>query len=161
MTNGGSMKRFIAATAVFTVLLFTAEPRLSAQQANQGNQAQLIQTLMTRIEQLEKRVSELEASKPTPVAATPQAPPQIEASDLIHGETMPAATEGPNLKIAGFSDFNFGASDAAGSRSGFTEGQFILHLNSNLSPKVSFMGEISLSARTDAGIGSQTATGFK
>jgi len=160
MTNGGSMKPFIVATAVFAILFFTAEPRLSAQQANQVNQAQLIQTLMTRIEQLEKRVSELEASKPTPVAATPQPQQAIEPSDLIHSESAQPSPEAPNLKIAGFSDFNFGASDAAGTRSGFTEGQFILHLNSNLSPKVSFMGEISLSARTDAGIGTPPATGF-
>jgi hypothetical protein len=161
------MKALIAATAVSAVMFVGAEPRLSAQQANQGNQgnpanqAQLIQTLLTRIEQLEKRVSELEASKPAAAAAATPAPkPAIDASDLIHGETMPASTEGPNLKIAGFSDFNFGASDATGTHSGFTEGQFILHLNSNLSPKVSFMGEISLSARSDAGIGAPPATGF-
>src|SRR5207237_2759354 len=53
-----------------------------------------------------------------------------------------------------------GATNERGTRSGFTEGQFILHLNSNLSSKVSFMGEISLTARTDAGTGSPPATGF-
>jgi len=66
----------------------------------------------------------------------------------------------PNLKIAGFSDFNFSASDLPGSKSGFSEGQFILHMNSRLSSKVSFMGEISLTARPDAGTGTPPATGF-
>lgn len=66
----------------------------------------------------------------------------------------------PSLKIAGFSDFNFAATDQKGTKSGFNEGQFVLHLNSNLSQKVTFLGEISLTARTDAGTGTPAAPGF-
>jgi hypothetical protein len=66
----------------------------------------------------------------------------------------------PSLKIAGFSDFNFAGTDQHGTKSGFNEGQFVLHLNSNLSQKVTVLGEISLTARTDAGVGTPPAPGF-
>jgi hypothetical protein len=66
----------------------------------------------------------------------------------------------PALKVAGFSDINFSGTDQRGARSGFTEGQFILHLNSALSKRVSFLGEMSFSARPDAGTGTPAATGF-
>ncbi|PYS50842.1 MAG: hypothetical protein DMG13_20135 [Acidobacteria bacterium] len=142
-----------------TMLLLGQPAPLSAQQLGAANQLELIQTLIARMEQLEKRVAELEGSR-AQVAVTPTNEQPLVAADTSHAELPPGVPEGPALKIAGFSDFNFGASDQRGTRSGFTEGQFILHLNSNLSSKVSFLGELSLSARTDAGIGSPAATGF-
>jgi hypothetical protein len=78
----------------------------------------------------------------------------------------------PLLKVAGFSDFNFAATDLRGPsggfgiqtllgpHTGFQEGQFALHMSSALSPKVSAFGELSMTARADAGIGSPAATGF-
>ena len=66
----------------------------------------------------------------------------------------------PSLKITGFTDFNFSATDKPGSKSGFSEGQFVLHLASALSTKVNFFGEVSLTTRTDAGTGTPPATGF-
>jgi hypothetical protein len=150
------MKPSIVAVVLSAGLLFTQSPQLLAQQRNPPNQAELIQTLLNRIEQLEKRVSELEGSKSQ--AAEPR--PEPVASPEAQAETIQPSPDAPNLRIAGFSDFNLGASDLRGSRSGFTEGQFILHLNSNLTPKVSFMGELSLTARADAGTGVPAATGF-
>ena len=78
----------------------------------------------------------------------------------------------PSLKISGFSDFNFSATDLhgpsggfsnqtlLGAHSGFQEGQFDLHLSSALSQKVTVFGELSLTARSDAGLGTPAATGF-
>jgi hypothetical protein len=66
----------------------------------------------------------------------------------------------PSTHIAGFSDFDFAATDLHHAHSGFNEGQFVLHLNSALSSKVSFFGELSLTARSDAGTGTPPATGF-
>lgn len=74
-----------------------------------------------------------------------------------NAETQPMY---PSLKAIGFSDFSFSATDQKGSKSGFKEGQFILHFSSALSPKVSFYGEVSLTARADAGTGTPAATGF-
>jgi hypothetical protein len=163
----GRMRPFIV---TFTALwLFAAAPLLPAQQRNAASSdAELIQSLLTRIEQLEKRVADLEGPKaqptaqaqaPATAAASPASQPVTQA-EMTHAVVEPAPEAGPNLKIAGFSDFNFSGSDQPGTKSGFTEGQFILHLNSNLSPKVSFMGEVSLTARTDAGTGTPAATGF-
>ncbi len=143
---------------------------IGAQSANPVSETELIQSLMTQIEQLERRVAELEGST-RPVQATPAAPaapnaaPQP-ATDTSHTNVQapPSAGEAPesypSLKIAGFSDFNFGAADQGTVRSGFTEGQFILHLNSALSRRVSYLGELSLTARADAGTGVPAATGF-
>lgn len=57
----------------------------------------------------------------------------------------------PWLRIGGFSDFNFSATDEkkAGATSGFREGQFVLHFTSALAPRVSFFSELSLSAGRD------------
>ncbi len=65
---------------------------------------------------------------------------------------MPEQTY-PNLKIGGFTDINFGVSDSPGqlSNGGFSEGQFVLHFTSELSSRLSFFGELSLTAR-NAGV---------
>ena len=146
---------------------------LQAQGASPANSAELIQTLLSRIDQLEKRVAELEKgsggariSDMTPVAkGMPSAALAVETAHQEHLQPATAtATDNvavyPNLKLAGFSDFNFAATDQRGARSGFTEGQFVLHFSSALSPKVSAFGELSFSARNDAGTGTPPATGF-
>src|SRR5207244_6573369 len=66
--------------------------------------------------------------------------------------------EYPSLELRGFSDIDFSGSDQKGTHSGFSEGQFTLHLVSALAPKVNFFSEITLSARRDAGLGG--APGF-
>ena len=139
-------------------LLVLAPALLRAQ-----NQTELIQTLLARIDKLEKRVAELETKGQPPPEAKPE--PEKSAAALHHMPAEgPATTEGsftsPSLHVAGFSDLNFAATDQRGSRSGFSEGQFILHFSSALSPKVNFFGEISLTARSDAGTGLPVATGF-
>lgn len=58
----------------------------------------------------------------------------------------------PRLRIGGFTDFNFFASDEKGSpdpTSGFQEGQFILHFSSALSERVGFFSEVSLTPKAD------------
>jgi len=106
-------------------------------------------------------VAELETAK-TPMAPPPVlAPvPAVVAAGHDHGAPIEPPTSYPSLKISGFSDIDFSASDQKGTRSGFNEGQFILHLSSALSSKVNYFGEISMTARTDAGTGTPQATGF-
>jgi hypothetical protein len=159
------MKPTTVAVALTMALLLVRSPFASAQQANPVNQAELIQRLLTRIDQLEKRVADLEAAKSpaAPAARTEpqgQLPAEINHAEMTHENVGEPPSEGPSLKIAGFSDFTLSGTDQPGTKSGFSEGQFILHLNSNLSPKVSYMGELSLTARSDAGTGSPAATGF-
>jgi hypothetical protein len=68
--------------------------------------------------------------------------------------------EFPTFKLAGFGDFNYSATDKPEGPRGFSEGQFVLHMTSELSPRVTFFGELSFSARADAGTGSPSAAGF-
>ena len=68
--------------------------------------------------------------------------------------------EYPSLKIAGFGDVNFATTRHPEGAKGFTLGQFVLHMTSELSPRVTFFGELSFTARADAGTGSPAATGF-
>ena len=138
---------------------------------------ELIERLLSRIDGLEKRVADLENQNSAAGAAVPAAPraqPGTEAH-VTHDQALsPEAIQPvyPSLKIAGFGDLNFSATDLhgpsggfgaqtlLGARSGFEEGQFVLHLSSALSPKVSMFGELSLTARSDAGTGAPAATGF-
>ena len=152
-------------------LLVSLSPWAQAQAPDAATR-ELIQKLMARIDSLEKRVVELEQGKAPPAApavtaavaphAHDQAPPLDEGSQPVY----------PSLKISGFADVDFSASNLhgasggfgaqtlLGAHSGFAEGQFVLHLSSALSPKVTVFSELSMTARSDAGTGSPPATGF-
>ena len=80
------------------------------------------------------------AAAPRLLHASPAAPPEA-----------PEPASYPSLKIGGFSDFNFFANDSKSRTeptSGFQEGQFVLHFTSELAPRLSFFGEVTLSARS-------------
>ena len=120
---------------------------------------ELIDRLLARIDGLEKRVAELEGAKAA-------ARPVIPATQAIHetheqppvpqAAVAEAAPVYPSLKISGFGDIDFSATDLHSAatgfgaqtllspHSGFEEGQFTLHLSSALSPKVTMFGELTL-----------------
>jgi len=93
-------------------------------------------------------------------AFTLAAQPPDAAHDHDSVDPSQAPIQSPTLRLSGFSDFNFSATDQKGTKSGFTEGQFVLHAISSLSQRVTVFGELSLTARTDAGTGSPPATGY-
>jgi hypothetical protein len=75
---------------------------------------------------------------------------------------LPDATPSyPSLHIIGFSDLDFAATDEdlPASNSRFFEGQLVLHLTSELSPRFTFIGEISMTARPEAAVNA-AASGF-
>src|SRR2546426_11942342 len=130
------------------------------------NQEQTMQILLDRIQQLEKRVSELEDHKRKQSAAqtgtsdsqtvAESTPMQANAAPAhaLHSEHPANTTEireaqvhYPSLQIRGFGDIDFSATDQKGSVSGFDLGQFVLHLASPLSEKVSYFGEVTFTAR--------------
>jgi len=127
---------------------------------------------LARIDKLERRVAELENnSQDTANVAGTDLATQAAGSTVLPTEHIHREPQGqseraelqptyPSLNIAGFTDFNFKATDQRGAKSGFDEGQFVLHFSSALSPKLSFFGELSLTARPDAGRGSPAAAGF-
>ena len=100
--------------------------------------------------------------------ATPASGQESHAAD--HSAQAVPATQGddatpdqrqyPSLKLSGFGDVNFSKTQHAEGPTGFTLGQLALHMASELSPRVTFFGELSFTARPDAGTGNPAATGF-
>src|SRR3984893_11744379 len=148
---------------IFGVLLLAAGVA-DAQSSPPTEQAEQIRLLLERVQQLERRVTELEA-RPAPTAtvssasevpAAPQIPqPQAApAGTLAHEhdvQEQPAIVQQmeqhyPSLQIRGFGDVDFAATDQKGSTSGFNLGQLDLHLASALSRKVSYFGELTFNA---------------
>jgi hypothetical protein len=169
----------------FAVCLFLALPNWAGAQTTDAATRELIERLLSRIDTLEKRVAQLENSRaraavPATPTAAPVAPPAAAPAETVqttHQHDAPPLPDAdrpeyPTLKVAGFSDFNFAATDLhgpnggfgtqtlLGPHSGFQEGQFALHMSSALSPKVSAFGELSMTARADAGTGTPAVTGF-
>jgi len=158
--------------ARLVVGLLLALPSWAAAQTTDPATKELIERLLARIDSLEKRVAQLE--NPGTPAVAPAAPAEALAAHAHDTAPVPDAAQPsyPALKLSGFSDFNFAATDLhgpsggfgtqtlLGAHSGFQEGQFALHLSAALSPKVSVFGELSMTARADAGTGSPPATGF-
>ena len=133
-----------------------------------ADQTELVRTLLERIDRLEKRVADLE-SKP----ACPSAPCQPEARVVATSEAALRATTAavgqtpagppaqeqhtaaiaeqqssfPSMHIRGFADVGFAATDQPGTFSGFNLGQFVLHISSPLSNKITFFGETSFIAQ--------------
>src|SRR5229473_403155 len=130
-----------------------------------------VQSLLDRIQQLESRINQLEdheRKQEAALAGTPAAPVTTQAV-VTAPVPAPAATQAraespaeehasmgeirdterrfPSLQIRGFGDVDFSATDQKGSVSGFNLGQFVLHLASPLSEKVSFFGEVSFTAQ--------------
>ena len=146
----------------------------AAAQTTDSATRDLIQKLLDRIDGLEKRVAELEKESPTAHVAAPARSP-VETVHMTHDQAPQQETAQPtypSLKIAGFGDINFSATNLhgpsggfspqtlLGAHSGFQEGQFVLHLSSALAPKVTVFSELSLTARSDAGTGTPPASGF-
>ncbi|HEV8523574.1 MAG TPA: hypothetical protein VGQ71_03665, partial [Terriglobales bacterium] len=107
-----------------------------------------------------KRVSELETQQcSSPAQAISgnvlavSAHTQVEAArpaptdpPAEHSAVRQAEHEYPSLNLRGFADVDFSATDEPGVRSGFNLGQFVLHLASPLSKKISYFGELSFTA---------------
>jgi hypothetical protein len=144
-----------------------------------ADQAELIKSLLQRIDKLEKRVDELESNKARPSGACPpntpvmtasavdppalppqEAPapapaPATQAATHEHDQAAPAQEQPnspsfPSLQIRGFGDVDFSATNQPGVNSGFDLGQFTLHMTSPLSRKVSFFGEVTFTAQPSA-----------
>jgi hypothetical protein len=96
------------------------------------------------------------------VAAPAGQGPRVEAAPQQHDMSQPAGDQHdyPSLRIAGFGDVDFSQTKTVEGPRGFSLGQFVLHMTSELSPRVTFFGEISLTARSDAGTGTPPAPGF-
>jgi hypothetical protein len=108
----------------------------------------LIQALLRRVEQLESRVTQLEASNHQPAtqpAMVPQGPPPAVVApepapeQMVEPQRMDAKTL---LQIRGFGDMTFHGSDMKGSTNSFSLGQLNLFVTSDISEKFRLLSEI-------------------
>jgi hypothetical protein len=104
---------------------------------------------------------------PPATASTTATPPDDPAQSTTSGQGAmagmqmpPAGDTYPNFKMVGFGDVDYSDTKRPEGPQGFSLGQFVLHMTSALSPRVTFFGELSFTARTDAGTGTPPATGF-
>ncbi|HEX2714877.1 MAG TPA: hypothetical protein VHM88_22035 [Candidatus Acidoferrales bacterium] len=159
------MRRLLFLICVGAIATATAV----GQTAPQGDQTQEIKDLRERMERLEKRLEELEAiqgsqlavahadpkittpTKSDPAPEVSKGQEQRPESHSEHAQFPRVEANYPSLQFRGFTDIDFAATDQKGvpSSSGFRLGQFVLHLTSPLSKKISFFGEISFTARPD------------
>ena len=145
------------------LVLIVGNAALWGQGAPPTEQTELVQSLLARIEKLEKRVAELEgkngdqtsghAGDPAQTVDPPQeaavaTPEQERQGGPATAKKAPAGeAHYPSLRFQGFADVDFSATNDHVTPSGFNMGQFVLHLSSPLSKKVSAFGEISFNAR--------------
>ena len=148
-------------------LLILYAGTLRGQETPAQEQSEVVRLLLRKVDALEKRVAELEQNKGEQTVAAPDdggAAPKTgdAASDPTaaparagtamdehdHASANPASEERyPSLRIRGFGDINFSATDNRTQHSGFNMGQFTLHLASPLSKKITYFGEIALTAQ--------------
>src|SRR5690242_2390422 len=123
-----------------------------------------VQSLLERIQRLERRIGELEEHQrtQTTVGAGSSGPAEVTSANAQsstvaeqppehqHAPSTTAVREAerhyPSLQIRGFGDVDFSATDQKGSVSGFDLGQLVLHLASPLSRKITYFGEVSFTA---------------
>jgi hypothetical protein len=149
---------------ILAVVLLAATP-VRGQTSPEPDQTATIKALLERVEQLERRVHDLE-TKQTATSASYEtvslrhsAAPQPASSQDVpaqnpeptHQHDQVAAVQQaevhyPSLQIHGFGDVDFAATDQSGTNSGFSLGQFDLHFASALSQKVSYFGETTFTA---------------
>jgi len=97
---------------------------------------------------------------PRLAAAQSTAPPPAPPPPPAATEHQMGDREAPTLRISGFGDINYSYTKKVEGPRGFSLGQFALHLASELSSRVTVFGELSFTARTDAGTDTPPAPGF-
>ena len=147
-----------------TAVLFFAAVSAWGQSQPLPDQTEQVRVLLERVEQLEKRVAELEAKQgvsPTPILTAAErtrvekpesqgttASPGTAHDQMAQEQTVAQQAEVhyPSLQVRGFADMDFSATDQKGTTSGFNLGQLDLHLASPLSRKISYFGEMTFNA---------------
>ena len=152
------------------MLMFLSAGVAWGQSSPPPDQAEQVRILLERVQQLEKRVNELEAKQPAaspvpaaaetaanmPPAAPPAAQPAVATPAVqehrhdaqeAQATVQQLETHYPSLQIHGFGDVDFSSTDQKDTKSGFNLGQLDLHLASALSRKVTYFGELTFNAQ--------------
>ncbi len=147
LSNVCSGPKLARAIAHGVLLMLVLTPAAMAQQSGSkpDDEREIVHQLLLRIAELEKRVKELETKQ------APPAPPTNVLAESAHKmpeqeHNMGVPEGGPNLRIRGFGDVRFRATDARGDTNSFSLGQLDLFVTSRLSDTFSFLSEIVFEA---------------
>jgi len=119
-----------------------------------------LQLLLQRIDQLEARVSQLEAARSVPPTVPPaSAAPQANAASPPTSSQAEPEPEGPEpermdvnrtlLNIRGFGDFGLYGGDQKGEHTSFSLGELNLFITSNINDKTKFLTELVFEVHAD------------
>lgn len=152
--SGGGIREklglLLFATLFLNTFVLRAQQSNTAPDSNQSNQV-----LLQRIDQLEARLKEVEATLAKAQPAAPGATP-VEAAPPPQAEPAPTAEHAESmdlnktmLRIRGFSDVNLGFTTQSGKTTSFSLGQVDLFVTSDVSEKFKFLSEIVFEAGQD------------
>jgi hypothetical protein len=134
---------------VLLVLAMSGTAVAQSGPASSGDQSETMQQLLNRLDQLERRVKELEGQHATAAAAANEAEaaersPEVQAADAMgHGSKESPL---PALQIRGYGDVRYRASNIKGDTNTFTLGQLDLFMTSRLADKWSYTSELVFEA---------------
>lgn len=140
--------------AIILLAVLASTVNLHAQQASDtaGSDQQTIQMLLRRVEQLEARVAQLEATRPSPAATEAPKPAPAPAPAGTPSENSAQApnermdTNSTLMRIRGFGDVDLRGSNQKGATTSFALGQLDLFVTSDVSEKFHFLSEIVFEA---------------
>jgi len=151
-TTPSSFIKKIALAIVVCFILCGSQPA-RAQQAQPQDERETIRQLLRRIDELEARLKAVEAkqgsasAQPAEATGAAPAPKHEDAGEQAqsgHGMGLPA--DSPSLRMHGFADVGYHASDLKGETNSFALGQFDLFITSRLSEKFSALAEMVIEA---------------
>lgn len=154
-----------------TLLLLLASTQLAMAQQPSGSPEQagnVIRQLSKRVEELEARLKELEARQVAAVPVAVSSPSAEVKAPTEEPNGSPVEESGerrehvadsgmPSLQVRGFADVEYRAGGVQGGRNSFALGQLNLFVTSQLSEKLSVLGEFvfetDLDNKIDVGLG--------
>src|SRR5712692_10412368 len=158
----GRSKSMIALCLVlFVAQLVAAQQNLPA---SGDSQQEINKALLQKIDQLESRVKELEAKQRMIAEPGPPPTPEIQAERITKNVPAGASTESgnihesmgpeePRLRIRGFTDVAWHASDQKGETNSFALGQFNLFIKSSISRRLDMLAELVIEADENNAVG--------
>ncbi len=158
----GRSKSMIALCLVlFVAQLVAAQQNLPA---SGDSQQEINKALLQKIDLLESRVKELEAKQRMIAEPGPPPTPEIQVERVTKNVPSGASTvsgnihesmgpEEPRLRIRGFTDVAWHASDRKGETNSFALGQFNLFIKSSISRRLDMLAELVIEADENNAVG--------
>jgi hypothetical protein len=152
--NCGSLRSRGSLAFFFAVFLGISFTPSSAAQTQDDTQT-TIRLLSEKVQQLEKRLEEVEGKQnqaEKPAATVPDPPQAAPVADPPHEHTM-EIPGGPVMRIRGFTDVNYLASNQKGATNTFALGAFDLFISSQISEHFSMLSELNFEFGDDNELG--------